>query len=295
MSEKLKAAGVMVVILAAVLAFAFFSADSWQRGQIFHGSTYMARTPRDIGAAFSDQWIDVPASGDASAGKIHAWWIPAAAPDAPAVLFLHGNAGSISSNLRYVDLLHAAGLAVLTVDYRGFGTSSAALPSEKSVYADARAAWDRFVALTPKARKRLVYGQSLGGAIAIDLASKVKGVDALVEESSFTSMLAEARIVMPGWIPLSLIQTQYFSSDEKIGHLYIPKLFIHCSGDEVVPGAMSEELYRLAPEPKSRLVIAGGSHNDCPSAAPVDWTVAVLNVAGFAGRKTPDPASKAAP
>lgn len=287
MDSRIKTITILLGIAALVAIFAYFQLDSWQRGQIFHGSTNMADTPRDKGLAFSEEWIDVPAAGDVGAGKIHAWWIPADTANAPAILFFHGNAGSISSNLRFAERFHAAGFAVLTIDYRGYGTSSTALPSEKSVYADARAAWDRFVALTPHTAKRVVYGHSLGGAIAIDLATKVSGIDALIEEGSFTSMLAEAKIVMPGWMPLALIQTQYFSSDEKIQKLRMAKLFIHCTGDEMVPGAMSDELFRLAPEPKKQLVIPGGDHNDCPSTAPDEWARAVREIADFPARQTP--------
>jgi fermentation-respiration switch protein FrsA (DUF1100 family) len=132
----------------------------------------------------------------------------------------------------------------------------------------------------------VIYGHSLGGAFAIDLASQVTGVDALIEEGSFTSIRAIAATVMPGWVPLSLIVTQHFLSNEKIKTLRMPKLFIHCTGDITIPGSMSEELFQLAPDPKMQLVIQGGNHDDCPASARENWAKAVVQITQFPATET---------
>lgn len=260
------------VMITALLVFAYFRLDGWQRGLIFHPNNYMVETPRDHALAFSDQWIAV---GD---GKIHGWWIPGASAKAPAILFFHGNAGTISTDLPHLARLHALGFAVLAVDYRGYGASTAASPNETSVYADARAAWARLLQLSPGASRHMLYGYSLGGAIAIDLASKAPDVDALVVEGTFPSIAALAENVFPSWWPIALLNTQRFASDRKVGGLQMPKLFIHCTKDEVIPAAMSEALYQVAPQPKAQLVIPGGSHNDCPSFAPAAWATAMQRI-----------------
>jgi hypothetical protein len=260
---------IALVVATALLAWAYVSLDTWQRHLIFHRNSYMVETPRDRSLDFSDQWIAV------DNGKIHGWWIPGASPIAPAVLFFHGNAGTISSQIEQLVLLHNAGFAVLAVDYRGYGSSTAVEPSEASVNADAQAAWARLLQLAPNASMHVIYGHSLGGAVAIDLASRVAGVDALVAEGTFTSIVAEAKNIFPRWWPVSWLVTQRFASDHKVEGLRMPKLFIHCVDDEVIPGVMSEELYLLSPQPKAQLVIPGGNHNHCPAFAAADWTNAM--------------------
>jgi pimeloyl-ACP methyl ester carboxylesterase len=260
------------VMVTALLVLAYFRLDGWQRGLIFHPNNYMVETPRDHALAFADQWIDV------GNGKIHGWWIPATSPNAPAILFFHGNAGTISTELPNLVRLHGQGFAVLAVDYRGYGNSTAASPSETSVYADARAAWARLLQLAPAASRHMLYGHSLGGAIAIDLASHAPEVDALVVEGSFPSVAAVARTVFPSWWPISLLVTQPFASDRKVEGLRMPKLFIHCTGDAVISAGLSEALYRVAVQPKTQLVIPGGSHNDCPSFAAAAWGAAMQRI-----------------
>jgi fermentation-respiration switch protein FrsA (DUF1100 family) len=260
------------VMFTALLVFAYFRLDSWQRGLIFHPNSYMVETPRDHALAFSDQWIDV------GNGKIHGWWIPGASAKVPAILFFHGNAGTISTELPHLVRLHALGFAILAVDYRGYGASSAASPSETSVYADARAAWTRLLQLAPGASRHMLYGHSLGGAIAIDLASHVTEVDGLVVEGTFPSVVAVARTVFPSWWPFSLLVTQRFASDRKVEDLHMPKLFIHCTNDAVISADLSEALYKVARQPKTQLVIPGGSHNDCPSFAPAAWATAMQRI-----------------
>ena len=77
---------------------------------------------------------------------------------------------------------------------------------------------------------------------------------------------------------MSWLVTQRFASDDKVKGLRMPKLFIHCVDDEVIPGAMSEELYRLSPEPKAQLIIPGGNHNNCPAFAAEDWANAMRRI-----------------
>ncbi len=232
-------------------------------------------TPRDRDLAFSEQHIAV------EDGQLYGWWIPAASAKAPALLFLHGNAGTISTEVAHLARLHQAGFAVLAVDYGGYGASSAASPSEASVMADARAAWARLVQLSPGAARHMVYGHSLGGAVAIDLASRVTDMDALAVEGTFTSIVAVAQSIFPSWWPVSLLVTQRFASDRKVERLTMPKLFIHCTGDQVIAEAFGQALFDAAPAPKAQLVIPGGNHSGCPDYAARDWTAAMRKLGGL--------------
>ena len=112
----------------------------------------------------------LPVSVGATVQRIHAWWWPTA-PDAPAILYLHGSRWNLAGQLFRIEQLHEFGFSVLAIDYRGFGQSDGDLPSEKTVYEDARVAWQRLVELQPDPALRFIYGHSLGGAVAIDLAA----------------------------------------------------------------------------------------------------------------------------
>jgi hypothetical protein len=122
--------------------------------------------------------FDIPVNRDADAPRIHAWWWPAKNPNAPAVLYLHGTRWSLTGQVIRLEQLRAFGFSVLAIDYRGFGKSDGDLPSEKTVYEDARAAWDWLVAQQPDPARRFIYGHSLGGAVAVDLAASLSKEDA---------------------------------------------------------------------------------------------------------------------
>jgi pimeloyl-ACP methyl ester carboxylesterase len=113
---------------------------------------------------------DIPVSAKGKAQNVHAWWWPAEKRGAPAVLYLHGSRWNLTGQVFRIEQLHEFGFSVLAIDYRGFGKSDGELPSEKTVYEDAHAAWSRLTQLQPDAGKRFIYGHSLGGAVAIDLA-----------------------------------------------------------------------------------------------------------------------------
>jgi alpha-beta hydrolase superfamily lysophospholipase len=127
--------------------------------------------------------FDIPVSRDADAQRIHAWWWPAKNPNAPTVLYLHGTRWSLTGQVFRLAQLRAFGFSVLAIDYRGFGKSDGDLPSEKTVYEDAHAAWDWLVAQQPDPARRYIYGHSLGGAVAVDLAASLSKQDAPSESA----------------------------------------------------------------------------------------------------------------
>lgn len=240
-------------------------------------------TPQLESLAFTDQWVESPATDGVAAGLLHGWWIPHSSSDAPAVLYLHGNSGNISSNrnISVIHGLHRAGFAVLAIDYRGYGRSTMALPNESALYADAQAAWERMLILAPHAKKRLIYGHSLGGAVAIDLALTATNLDALVVEGTYTSFAEVVQTTRYGWLPLSLILTQKYASDEKIKNIRVPKLFIHGSSDELIPVEMGKRLYAISLEPKSLLIVPDGRHRDTAVKAGGEWIKAMRRLAGL--------------
>ena len=156
-----------------------------------------------------------------------------------------------------------------------------ALPNESALYADAQAAWERMLILAPHAKKRLIYGHSLGGAVAIDLALTATDLDALVVEGTYTSFAEVVQTTRYGWLPLSLILTQKYASDEKIKNIRVPKLFIHGSSDEIIPVEMGKRLYAISLEPKSLLIVPDGRHRDTAVRAGGEWIKAMRRLAGL--------------
>jgi len=211
--------------------------------------------------------VILPVGTAANAPKLDAWWWPAERADAPAVLYLHGSRWNLTGQLRRIEQLHKFGFAVFAIDYRGFGKSDGDLPSEETVYADALAAWHWLAQQQPDPARRLIYGHSLGGAVAIDLAARLSenGIDAargLIVESTFTTLADIAAAIAPDWIPVRLLLSQKFDSLEKIARVHMPVFIVHGASDRVIPPRFSSALFAAAHEPKKLLLVDGASHNN---------------------------------
>ncbi len=199
--------------------------------------------------------------------QVNAWWWPAADPKAPAVLYLHGARWNLTGQLFRIQQLHDFGFSVLAIDYRGFGKSDGELPSEETVYEDARVAWQALAQKQPDPQRRFIYGHSLGGAIAIDLASHLdsggqKQARGLIVESSFTTLADIAKSLSYPWLPLQLLLSQKFDAVDKISQVGMPVLIVHGTDDRYVPSHFSEKLFEAAPGRKKLLLIEGGTHNN---------------------------------
>lgn len=209
-------------------------------------------TPARLGLAYDDVRLT---AGDGV--PLHAWWVPHT-DAAPAVLFLHGNAGNISHRLDKLAVLHALGASVLLLDYRGYGASGGE-PDEPGLYRDAEAAWRWLTDRGERAERIVVYGESLGGTVGTALAAE-RDVGGLVLESTPSSILAVAKHHYP-LLPVGLFLAARYDALRRIGRVRAPVLVLHSPDDEIVPFAMAEALFEAAPEPK-RLVRLRGGHND---------------------------------
>ncbi len=274
MSRRTLLSTIAAIVVASGMLAACTSLDDFQRQVIFRPSKEASRTPAEYQTKFEDVWLTV----GQSKGKLHAWWIPAAkdTAGAPAALYLHGAGYGISANLPRIMKLHDEGFAVLAIDYRGFGQSDGELPSEVTAYEDSHAAWAELARRAPKS-KRYIYGHSLGGAMAMELASSPDGKDAagLVMESAFTSVSEMQQFTAYKWIPLAVVQTQYFDSLAKAPKLCMPTLFMHGSNDYRIPVEVARKLYAAAPEPKRWLLVEGARHVDIPTRYTTQWSAAM--------------------
>ena len=237
-----------------------------QKQQVFEPTAVWQTTPDRMGMKYDR--VRIPVGSGADRGELDGWWIKADAADAPTVLYFHGNYRNIGNNLDQTQRLHKLGYNVLLADYRGFGKSTGS-PSEANVYEDAEAVWQYlFTQRGVYPRQTIIYGHSLGGAIAIDLAVHHPDAAGLITESTFTSMIAMGEKDY-GFLPIGYLLNQRFESIKKVPQLKIPVLFIHGTWDKKVPVSMGRQLYAAAPQTKSLLLIEGGEHNNSGS---IGWS-----------------------
>lgn len=224
-------------------------------------------TPRDAGLEFEERTF---ATTDGE--RIHAWFLPAQGEPRGALLFSHGNAGTIEERLDLARFFVESRVSVLLYDYRGYGRSSGS-PSEQGTYADARAAWKELVEQRGFAPARiLLYGESLGGGVAVELATEVRCAG-LILHDTFSSLADAASYHYP-WLPVRLLLRTHYDNLAKIGKVGAPLLLVHSPDDEVVPFEQGRKLFAAAAEPKELLATAGG-HNGPSYLARPDWRARV--------------------
>ena len=196
--------------------------------------------------------------------RLHGWWIAARADRLGHLLLCHGNAGNIGDRVLHAELLTAAGFDVLLFDYRGYGRSTGSA-SEDGTYRDARAAFETLREQPDVDPDRVLYlGESLGGAVALDLAlAHPPGGLALM--SAFAGIRDMARLHYP-FVPATLVPDAY-PVRTRIGRLKAPLLVLHGDRDDIVPLAQGQTLFDAAPEPKRMHVFEGLGHNDLVPAA----------------------------
>lgn len=216
-------------------------------------SRQLVASPADIGLHYEAVRIR---TGDGE--ELDAWFIPAE-PERAVLLFFHGNAGNISHRLDSLRLFHALGLSVLIIDYRGYGQSTGK-PSEQGTAEDARAAWrylveDRAV----PAERVIVFGRSLGGAVAAVLAAEHRP-GGLIVESAFRSVPDLAAEIY-WFLPVRRLARIEYPVERKLRSVQAPLLIVHSRDDEIIPFHHGEVLYRAANAPKQLLELSGG-HND---------------------------------
>lgn len=257
---------IVLASLLVLLPIGCAKLEQTERELVFRIEPGTARWFSGLPAGVEDVQLQSPAL--AADESLHAWWWLAPRKDAPALLYLHGSRWNLTGQLFRIEQLHAMGFSVLAVDYRGFGQSRGPLPSERSVYQDALIAWEHLARLQPEAGKRFIYGHSLGGAVAVNLAHELADdkqspqAAGLIVESSFTNLGDVATAVSNTSLPVRWLLSQEFDSLNKIGAVGVPVLIAHGRDDRYVPARFSEALFDAAREPKQLLLIDGANHNN---------------------------------
>ncbi len=248
-------------IVSCILLF------SLQTRLIFSPTSAIAKTPDAFNIRYEEVWLPVNGRSPKTAtpDKIHGWWLPTANPQPlGTLLYLHGKGFNIGTNINQSYRFRELGFSVLLIDYRGYGRSQGSFPSENRVYQDAETAYNYLVKqrqLSPS--EIFLYGHSLGGAVAVELAVTHSEAAGLIVQSSFTSMLdmVERQSLMR-LFPVRLLLTQKFDSLAKLKLLKIPVLFVHGTADSLIPAEMSNKLYATSGEPKQILLVPNAKHNN---------------------------------
>jgi uncharacterized protein len=216
------------------------------------------QTPGMVGLRYFDVWLRAGPRRE----WVHGWFLPNDR-HAPAVLLLHGTGRTIAGMVHVAVALHEAGAAVLMIDYRGLGRSSRGPLTESTMYEDAEAAWHELRWHQPDPGLRLVYGHSLGGAIALELAARYPDVNGVVVEATPTSIAALLRESgVARFYPVDAMLAGRFDAAGKVRRIGAPLLVIHGKGDAIVPSAMGVELYLRATGRKRLLLVEGATHSD---------------------------------
>lgn len=215
-------------------------------------SREVTRTPdQALNLAYEEHFV---ATSDGE--RLHAWFVPRVNSDS-VILVCHGNAGNISHRMETIRNFHQLGFNVLVFDYRGFGKSSGT-PTEQGTYLDAEAIWDWLLARGYRVGHIAIFGRSLGGGVAIELAVR-KHAAALILESTFTSVADMGNIHYP-WFPVRLLTRTHYDNLAKVERLQSPLLILHSPDDEMIPFSQGLALFERAGPPK-RFVRLTGGHN----------------------------------
>ena len=239
---------VLAVLYVGMAAILYFS----QRSMMYFPET-VHTTPAQAGFPEAEEITLTAADGE----RLVAWYV-APREDRPIVLYFHGNGGALHYRVERFHKLVRDGIGLLGIEYRGYAGSSGS-PSEAGLYADGEAAY-AFAAARYPAKQIVVWGESLGTAIAVALAAE-KPVARVILEAPFTST-AEVASLRYWYLPVRLLMKDQYRSDERIEKITAPVLILHGVHDHVVPYAMGERMFEQTKAPKHIVKFLDGDHED---------------------------------
>ncbi|MFT5208021.1 MAG: fermentation-respiration switch protein FrsA (DUF1100 family) [Candidatus Omnitrophota bacterium] len=240
----------LFLVFIAIVSILFIGIRFIEARSLYFPTRIIESKPDVLNLNYKEVWLKA-----SDLVKIHAWYFGQG--QKPVLIYCHGNGGNMGLRITKIKFFLDIGFDVLAFDYRGYGQSDGK-PSEKGLYADAVAAYDYLHAqMGYPAEKIALYGESLGGAVAAELAIRKK-IAYLIIEDSFTSIPDMAKQFYP-WLPDWCLLTK-FASVLKMGKVLSPVLIYHSKDDEIIPFHMGRSLYDNAKEPKD-FVELRGSHN----------------------------------
>ena len=275
---------VITLLAAAALLAGCASLDERQRGWIFQPSDRSWWRGTEAAEGMSDVWVDFKSAETGQLVKLHGLWSAHEdfdrKPGAPVLLYLHGARFNVVGSAFRARRMQELGFSVLAVDYRGFGKSTNELPSETLAVEDARAAWDWLAKQYPD-RPRYIFGHSLGGAIAIELAAQVGDEAGTLVEGTFTSIPDVVSSYKWGWLPVGPLITQRFEAVKRVAQVGAPLLVVHGSEDRTIAPELGRKLFDAATGKKAFVLVEGGSHHNTNSVGQPQYRVALAELFGL--------------
>ena len=283
--------------LALALLAGCTTLDEKQRAWIFQPSDRTWGGGIAAAQGMDDVWITFnskTATDGEKSVRLHGLWLEADQPlavktsalttpvkrDSPVLLYLHGARYNVTGSAPRMRRMQELGFSVLGIDYRGFGKSTSALPSEASAYEDARAAWEWLAKKYPN-RPRYIFGHSLGGSIAINLATEVNDESGTIVEGTFTSIADVISSSEWGWVPMSMLITQRFEAVSKVNQIGSPLLVVHGGDDHLILPDLGRKLFAAAAEPKRFILVEGGSHHNTNQVGQPQYREALAELMGI--------------
>jgi uncharacterized protein len=258
----------LLMVIGGVFSIGYLTACLYlllrQNRFIFKPPTVIRSTPKSFNLDYQEVWLPVTTASN-KISQIHGWWVPAPTAEAKVWVFLHGNGSTIGDEVKRAFCFHQLGFSTFLFDYRGYGRSLDKFPTEASVYEDVEIVFNYLTQqLKIPSKQIFLYGHSLGGAIAIEMALRHPEIAGLAVEGTFTSMQAMVGHLYRqfGIFPVDFLLHQRFASLNKVSSLKIPILFLHGTGDRLVPAQMSQALFEAASEPKRLLLIPDAGHHN---------------------------------
>lgn len=275
---------IAALIAAAALMAGCSTLDERQRQWIFQPSDRSWYGGTVAAEGMPDVWIDYTSTLTGEPVRLHGLWAEhenfRRRPDAPVLLYLHGARFNVVGSAFRVRRMEELGFSVLSIDYRGFGKSTAQLPSESLAAEDAQAAWEWLARKYPD-RQRYIFGHSLGGAIAIELAARVNDEAGTMVEGTFTSIPDVVSTFKWGWLPLSPFITQRFEAVRRVKDVGSPLLVVHGSNDRLIKPELGQRLFEAATGRKAFVLVEGGSHHNTNSIGQPQYREAIAELFGL--------------
>jgi len=270
MKASWRAAGQFLIKHWILVAFLIFiggfamTPHRIERLLVYYPTRQIRENPGTVGLDYQDIYLVTD-----DHVRLHGWFIPYEAAGCTLLVF-HGNGGNIGDRVEWIEMLHRLGVNVFIIDYRGYGKSEGD-PFEEGLYRDARAAWQWWKhERQSRGEKLILFGESLGGAVAIHLAGSVSPAG-LIVQSTFTSAWDMAKTMMPIGLLQPLINV-HFDSAKAMAQVRCPKLIIHGTQDEIVPFRLGRRLFEQAPDPKAFYSVPNAGHNDLPWVAGEEYS-----------------------